>query len=168
MTSKTLSGILTVAVVASFVSACASTSGGVEGRAAAAQEAEAGASVVGAEAAGAPVASPPADGRVYTAEQADRGLAVFRRVCAECHYRSDFRGTQFTWEWRRRTVRDLFKTIVETMPEEDPGGLDDQEYIDVTAFILSLNGFEPGDVELPADEAWLRGVSMTPTGGSGP
>lgn len=100
----------------------------------------------------------------FTQSQAERGLAVFRDVCVECHYRSDFRGTQFQFEWRRRSVGDFYKTIVENMPEDDPGALDPQEYIDVVAFLLSLNGFSAGSDELLADEELLRGFSMATPG----
>lgn len=100
----------------------------------------------------------------YTEAQAERGLEVFRDVCVECHYRSDFRGTQFQFEWRRRTLRDFYKTIVETMPEENPGELDPQQYIDVVTFLLSLNGFPAGDTELVGDEEALRAFSMAPPG----
>jgi mono/diheme cytochrome c family protein len=96
----------------------------------------------------------------FTESQAGRGLEVFRTVCAECHYRSDFRGSQFRFDWRRRTVGDLYGIVVETMPEEDPGGLDPQQYADVVAFILSLNGFEAGEDELVADEEALRAYSL--------
>lgn len=100
----------------------------------------------------------------YTEAQAERGLEVFRDVCVECHYRSDFRGTQFQFEWRRRTVRDFYKTIVETMPEENPGELESQQYIDVVTFLLSLNGFPAGDTELVGDEDALRSFSMAAPG----
>ena len=46
------------------------------------------------------------------------------------------------------------------MPEENPGELAPQEYIDVVTFVLSLNGFLPGDTELVADEEALRAFSM--------
>ena len=36
------------------------------------------------------------------------------------------------------------------MPEEDPGGLSEQEYIDVLSYLLRENGYPPGD-ELTAD-----------------
>jgi len=100
----------------------------------------------------------------YTEAQAERGLEVFRDVCVECHYRSDFRGTQFQFEWRRRSVRDFYKTIVETMPEENPGELAPQQYIDVVTFLLSLNGFPAGDTELVGDEETLRAFSMAAPG----
>jgi len=113
--------------------------------------------------AGTPEEGPPARAATvasFTESQVERGLAVYRDVCVECHYRSDFRGTQFQFEWRRRSVGDFYQTIVESMPEDDPGGLDLQGYIDVVAFLLSLNGFSAGNDELVADEELLRSFSM--------
>ena len=38
------------------------------------------------------------------------------------------------------------------MPADDPGSLDDWEYLDTLIYILQLNGFPPGDTDLmPAD-----------------
>jgi hypothetical protein len=61
-------------------------------------------------------------------------------------------------------VRDFYKVIVETMPEENPGELDPQQYIDVVTFLLSLNGFPAGDTELVGDEQALRAFSMAAPG----
>ena len=114
--------------------------------------------------AGTPAApTPPApDPGIYAAAQAERGRSSFRDVCAECHYSSEFRDQKFKFKWGRRTVRDLYRDIVRNMPEDDPGSLPDQEYADVVAYILQLNGFPPGERELPPDEEVLAGYSMTP------
>ncbi len=114
--------------------------------------------------AGPPAPDAAADRASFTESQVERGLDVYRAVCSECHYRSDFRGTQFQFEWRRRSVGDFYQTIVDQMPEDDPGTLNPQEYIDVVAFLLSLNGFLAGNDELVADEELLRDLSMAPPG----
>jgi hypothetical protein len=41
--------------------------------------------------------------------------------------------------------------VVKTMPENDPGSLEMAQYIDVAAYVLSLNGFPTGAAELSAD-----------------
>lgn len=46
------------------------------------------------------------------------------------------------------------------MPENAPGALSDQEYVDVIAYILELNGYEPGMAELEATEESLDQVPM--------
>ncbi|HKJ01454.1 MAG TPA: cytochrome c, partial [Longimicrobiales bacterium] len=112
--------------------------------------------------AAAPEATPPPEGGIYAGAQADRGRSAFREVCAECHYSSEFRDQKFRFKWRRRTVGDLYRDIVRNMPDDAPGSLPDQEYVDIVAYILQLNGFPPGSAELPADEVVLAGYSMTP------
>ncbi len=57
------------------------------------------------------------------------------------------------------------------MPPDDPGGLDPEYYADVLAYVLSLNGYPPGEADLPADPRVLRevrfGVQSAPTGPQG-
>ena len=97
------------------------------------------------------------DAGYYTAEQSRRGQEVFEGICAECHYASEFRGRDFEWTWRRQTARDLFERMAETMPEDNPGSLTDQQYVDVVAYVLSLNEYPAGQVELePAGEVLAR------------
>ena len=111
-----------------------------------------------------PAPPPPAQEGIYATAQAERGRASFRDVCAECHYSSEFRDQQFQFKWGRRTVGDLYREIVRNMPEDDPGSLADQEYVDIVSYILQLNGFPAGSAELPADEEVMAGYSMTPAG----
>jgi len=60
---------------------------------------------------------PSEEAGYFTQAQSERGREVFQAVCGECHYTSEFRGRDFEWTWRRQTVRNLFDTVVETMPE---------------------------------------------------
>lgn len=103
---------------------------------------------------GPPAAAEPAPGAPtmasFTAAQVERGRAVFDAVCGECHALGDFRGSTFLYEWRRRTAWNFFRTVSETMPDDAPGSLSDAEYVDVVSYVLSLNGYEPGERELPA------------------
>lgn len=126
----------------------------------------------GAHQAAAAVATPPTpdasgDG-VYTSEQAQRGRGVFRETCLECHYSSEFRNSTFKFQWRRRSVWDLYREIVRTMPEDKPGALADQQYIDVVAYILELNKHVPGTAELTVDEAVLDTIPMAAPSGARP
>lgn len=123
--------------------------------------------LLGACSASAPPEAAPAPspgGGLYSEAQAGRGRDAFRASCAECHYSSEFRGSQFQFAWRRRTVADLYVEIVRNMPEDAPGSLESQVYVDVVAYILELNGFPPGGGELPADEAVLGRYSMAAPG----
>lgn len=105
-------------------------------------------------------ASAPA-GR-YTAEQADRGQTVFRRICAQCHVVAQFSGAPFRITWNGRPASDLFEQIRTTMPNDNPGSLPRQQYADVIAYIMKLNGALPGAAELPVDADALRHILIIP------
>ena len=107
----------------------------------------------------APVADPgPAASAAMasiSAAQVDRGETVFDGSCTACHSVSEMRGNTFLYSWRRRTAWDLYRQIAQTMPEDAPGSLEEQEYVDVVAYILRQNGHRPGDGELAATEESL-------------
>ena len=98
----------------------------------------------------------------YTEEQARRGQRAFRQVCSDCHYTSEFKGPVFTDVWARRTARDLYRELRRTMPDDNPGGLPRQTYVDVMAYILELNGYPAGSDELPPDDQVLGSFRLTP------
>ena len=128
---------------------------------------------VSAAAAAAPEGAPSGDAGpavmgFYTEEQARRGQRAFRRVCSECHYTSEFKGPVFTDAWARRTARDLYRELRRTMPDDNPGGLPRQTYVDVMAYMLELNGYPAGFDELPADDEILGGFSLAPPEGHDP
>jgi len=95
-------------------------------------------------------------------EQARRGQRAFRQVCSDCHYTSEFKGPVFTDVWARRTARDLYRELRRTMPDDNPGGLPRQTYVDVMAYILELNGYPAGSDELPPDDQVLGSFRLTP------
>ena len=49
------------------------------------------------------------------------------------------------------------------MPEDAPGSLPDQEYVDVVAYILELNGHDAGEGELSATEESLGQLPVDPS-----
>jgi mono/diheme cytochrome c family protein len=98
----------------------------------------------------------------YSAQQAARGADAFTRVCGECHAISEFRGQDFEWRWRRRSAWNLYRTMAETMPEDNPGGLPAQTYTDVVAYILQLNEYAAGTSDLAGTEAALDAIPLGP------
>ena len=106
----------------------------------------------------APEAAP---GGIFTDAQARRGRTTFDEVCSECHTTSEFRGRSFQRNWGRRTVYSFFRTIRSTMPDDNPGGLEEQVYLDVVSYILSMNGHDGGTAELGADSP-MREVRIAP------
>jgi len=98
----------------------------------------------------------------FTAAQAQRGGQTFARVCLDCHALGDFRGEDFAFTWRQRTAWDFYRVISETMPEDNPGNLSDAAYVDIVAYVLSMNGYRAGPAELPASRAALAGIPIGP------
>jgi mono/diheme cytochrome c family protein len=96
---------------------------------------------------------------VYTAAQADRGAAVFKTNCASCHETSRFTGSEFLPVWAGKTLFELFDVVSTTMPEDKPGSLKPQQYADVIAYFLRLNGYPAGDAEL-APDAPLKAIKL--------
>ena len=109
-----------------------------------------------------PVALQPSAAGFYSPEQAARGRRRFRQVCDECHSVSEFRGPDFESEWRRKPVWDLFRQVVRTMPEENPGSLTRQTYADIIAYILQVNEYASGDAELVPSQEAMDAIPLGP------
>jgi mono/diheme cytochrome c family protein len=99
---------------------------------------------------------------MYTDDQATRGKTTYDAVCAACHTTSYHTDEQFRFNWFGRTVYDLFKILKTTMPEDNPGGLSDDEYTRVIAYILKLNGFQPGTDSLSSDTLSQKLIRIRP------
>ena len=96
---------------------------------------------------------------VYTAEQAARGEKVSVEVCSMCHSpKEDFTRNGFLNSWTGKPIRALFHNLKETMPEDMPGSLSAQQYADVVAYILKLNGMPTGSSELKSDDESLSTI----------
>ena len=105
---------------------------------------------------------------VFTAEQAARGELAYG-TCTRCHGRRltgaaddpDMKSApplaraSFLRNWGGRTLATLFEYTRATMPQNNPGSLSDQEYIDIIAYMLSVSQAPAGDAELPLDPVSL-------------
>lgn len=96
----------------------------------------------------------------FTQEQADRGHAVYRRACQDCHGANlndgEFGGAPLTGQyfvrhWGSGNVAALYGYMRAKMPPDRPGKLNPQTYADLTAFLLDKNGYAPARAELPPD-----------------
>jgi S-disulfanyl-L-cysteine oxidoreductase SoxD len=93
---------------------------------------------------------------VYTAEQAARGEAAYGAHCIECHEGleadgPELAGKAFVDRWREDRLESLFTFIRTTMPGNTPGSLTDDEYADILAYLLRVNGLPAGARELRPD-----------------
>jgi quinoprotein glucose dehydrogenase len=92
----------------------------------------------------------------FTATQADRGRAAYRESCARCHgpdlaggeSTPPLAGSAFLAAWNGKSALDLMERTRRTMPTDNPGGLGSQQYADITAYVLSVNRFRAGAVDL--------------------
>ncbi len=85
---------------------------------------------------------------VYNASQATRGKDKFTLVCLSCHDMDEHKAI-LREVWIGKPLAEFFNYLVTEMPSGDPGTLSPQEYSDVTAYILQLNGMPAGEAELP-------------------
>ena len=95
---------------------------------------------------------------VYTAAQAERGVAVYRSKCASCHAPNRFTDDFFYQSFAGKPLWEMFDVISDSMPEDNPGGLKKEEYADVIAYLLKLNNFPAGESELPTDKDALSAI----------
>lgn len=96
---------------------------------------------------------------VYTEAQAARGAEINEAVCRECHDDEEFVGA-FIRSWAGASVAALYDDIYSLMPEDQPGSLPPQQYVDVISYILQLNGLPPGEVELGVAREMLESVAI--------
>ena len=94
----------------------------------------------------------------YTAAQAASGRTTYQAQCAGCHLQdlkgqgdaAPLAGSEFMDAWGRRSARELVSFMQLTMPPTRPGGLSQEEYVNIAAFILQSNGAPAGNQVLTA------------------
>lgn len=96
----------------------------------------------------------------FSDEQARRGQVTYAARCTSCHAASTYTGPSFARAWVERTVFDLYDLIRTRMPDDNPGSLSAREYVDVVAYIFSLNGYPLGKHELEPDDELLRRIRI--------
>jgi mono/diheme cytochrome c family protein len=105
---------------------------------------------------------------VYTAEQAKRGQARYNAQCASCHGDTlaggesapPLAGGEFLSTWNGLTVGELFDRTRTTMPQNRPGSLSREANAEILAYILGVNQFPAGKVELPQSSEALREIKL--------
>jgi mono/diheme cytochrome c family protein len=97
--------------------------------------------------------------RVYTAEQAQRGKEVYQRVCSQCHALDFYKGPVMK-PWDGGSLDGLYDAVSRLMPQNNPGSLKRREYVDILAYILSLNGMPAGEEEMPTKPADLKAIRI--------
>ncbi len=114
-------------------------------------------------------AAPAQTAPTFTAEQAERGQAAYGHNCQDCHGSTldngefggaPLNGSYFRLHWGSGSVAALYSKTKTAMPPDRPGQLSDQTYVDLTAYLLSQNGYAVGDKELPSDLETQQKMSL--------
>lgn len=105
---------------------------------------------------------------VYTADQAKRGEPLYAQYCASCHG-STFEGGEmapplaggaFNANWNGLSLGDLAERIRISMPQNSPGSLSRQQYVDILATMLGGGEFPQGKSELPREVEALKQITF--------
>ena len=114
-----------------------------------------------------PADQPAASGGSHTQAQATSGEQVFDENCSACHSTREFYGSEFQYSWGSRNARSFFRLVSRTMPDDAPGSLTEEQYVDVLAYILDLNGYPAGTTPLTADQEAMRALRLDAHVGGG-
>lgn len=95
----------------------------------------------------------------FTEAQVNDGKRSYNSACSTCHGNTLSNGTMaphlagqaFEAKWKTKTVADLYTYSRDHMPPSRPHSLPDETYAAITAYILRVNGAEPGDQPLLTD-----------------
>src|SRR5579863_4690294 len=80
----------------------------------------------------------------FTPEQSTAGRAAYQANCESCHLADlagrneapPLAGSNFIATWRARSTRELISFIQTTMPPGNAGGLGQETYVAIAAFLL--------------------------------
>lgn len=105
---------------------------------------------------------------VYTAEQATKGEAIYKEVCAACHGDNlegsgpmpPLAGMDFLTNWQGKTLGDLYEKTQTTMPATAPGTLTPEQTADVLAFMLKASNYSEGAAPLEGKMDVLLPISI--------
>ena len=100
-------------------------------------------------------------------DQQTRGKALFVDKCSKCHQESlkgtaeypPLIGDSFFLNWDGYNANNLVEQIRTTMPADDAGSLPRDNYVDIAAYILKMNGVTL-TADLPTDADGLKKVTL--------
>jgi len=106
-------------------------------------------------------------GAAPAGDQQARGKALYIDKCASCHQESlkgttetpPLTGDMFWTNWETYSANNLVEQVRSTMPEDNPGSLMRQEYVDIIAYVLKTNEV-PMTGDLPSDTDALKKITI--------
>ncbi len=108
-------------------------------------------------------ASEPLDlNGLFSITQTEKGSSLFAGHCAQCHS-AEQASKFFSDRWASKRLGDFYDHIHKTMPPENSGRLQGQDYLDITAFFAFESGFIPGEQKISVEALQWRNVTITPS-----
>jgi mono/diheme cytochrome c family protein len=108
---------------------------------------------------------PGDDGAWFSEAQVQAGSTAFSSHCAACHG-ADLQGNPPLigggFPERYNTVWELFQYVRQTMPQDDPGSLSDETYLQTIAYVLDANGYPTGEQTVVATRTRLEDLRLDP------
>ncbi len=96
--------------------------------------------------------------KIYSKDQAKIGQKLYKDNCIACHDKKYFRPVLKAWNGQPLSV--LFAVMSASMPESDPGSLPEKDYVDILAYILSLNRYPAGESALEHENGALDDITI--------
>ena len=87
---------------------------------------------------------------VYTKDQAKSGKALYEVHCGTCHDNKYFRPVLKRWHGQNLSI--FYDVMSTSMPESNPGGLRDSQYLDILAYIFSRSRYPAAEEPLTLDK----------------
>ena len=87
---------------------------------------------------------------VYTKDQAKSGKALYEVHCGTCHDNKYFRPVLKRWHGQNLAI--FYDVMSTSMPESNPGGLLDSQYLDILAYIFSRSRYPDADDPLTLEK----------------
>jgi cytochrome c len=97
---------------------------------------------------------------IYSKAQAETGEQLYQDHCLLCHDKKYFRPVFKAWEGK--SLGRLNIVMNTSMPLNNPASLAMQDYVDILAYMLSLNRYPAGDDPLPNDNDALETITIAP------
>lgn len=84
---------------------------------------------------------------------------MYRQACVSCHAKNleggemgpGLLGDPFLEPWDGESLGELMALVQQTMPQDNPGGLSEEAYADVLAYLLKVNDYPSGEADLAAE-----------------
>lgn len=101
---------------------------------------------------------------VYTEAQAAEGQKTYDTICVKCHGdpTNPLKGPRIITAFAGHPLYQIWTYITTNMPQSAPGTLPQQQYADVLAYILKLNGYPAGPDPLPPDPVTIANIDFDP------